>query len=99
MHRPPPGRAVHRETSRPKVAIIIDDLGHHRDLDLSLIKLDLPLSLAILPSAPFTDIMVREATRKGREILLHQPMEPTDYPCVEPGPGALVKSSRFWIGT
>jgi len=90
-HWPRPGRGARRDC-RPKVAIIIDDLGHHHDLDLSLIKLDLPLSLAILPCAPFTDVMVREATRKGCEILLHQPMEPKDYPCVNPGPGALLLS-------
>jgi polysaccharide deacetylase 2 family uncharacterized protein YibQ len=83
---------VWSEKSRPRVAIIIDDIGQHHDLDLSFIKLDLPLSLAILPLAPFTDLMVREATRKGREILLHQPMEPNDYPNVKPGPGALLLS-------
>jgi polysaccharide deacetylase 2 family uncharacterized protein YibQ len=87
-----PGRGVRSEPYRPMVAIIIDDLGNNCNLDLELIKLDLPLSLAILPSAPFTDVMVREATRKGREILLHQPMEPKDYPCVKPGPGALLLS-------
>jgi len=54
--------------------------------------LDLPLTLAILPGAPFTDIMVREATKKGRDVLLHQPMEPKDYPCVKPGPGAILLS-------
>jgi len=98
-HRPRPGRGVRRGHPRPKVAIIIDDLGHHYDLDLSLIKLDLPLSLAILPSAPFTDVTVQEAIRKGREIILHQPMEPKDYPCVKPGPGALLLSmnnSEIW---
>jgi polysaccharide deacetylase 2 family uncharacterized protein YibQ len=83
---------VRSERCRPRVAIIIDDIGQHYDLDLSFIKLDLPLSLAILPSAPFTDLMVREATRKGREILLHQPMEPKDYPNVKPGTGALLLS-------
>jgi uncharacterized protein len=85
-------KGARREHRRPRVAIIIDDLGNHHDLDLSLIKLDLPLSLAILPSAPFTDVVVQEATRRGREIILHQPMEPKDYPCVKPGPGALLLS-------
>lgn len=91
-HRPVPVRGPRRGEPRPRIAIIIDDLGHNRELDLSLIDLNLPLSLAILPSAPFTDVVVREATRKGREILLHQPMEPRDYPCVNPGPGALLLS-------
>jgi uncharacterized protein len=85
-------RDLRTEIHRPRVAIIIDDLGHNRDLDLSFIRLDLPLTLAILPGAPFTDIMVREATKKGCEVLLHQPMEPKDYPCVKPGPGAILLS-------
>jgi len=87
-----PVKGFRRGQVPPRIAIIIDDLGHNRDLDLSLIDLDLPLSLAILPSAPFTDVVVREATRKGREILLHQPMEPEEYPYVNPGHGALLLS-------
>ena len=46
----------------------------------------------MLPSAPFTGIVAREAKRKGREILLHLPMEPKKYPAVKPGPGALLLS-------
>jgi len=90
--KPMPVKGFRGEPSRPKISIIIDDLGNNIDLDLSVIELSLPLSLAILPSAPFTDAVVREATRKGREILLHQPMEPKDYPCVKPGSGALLLS-------
>jgi len=83
---------VNKASWRPKVAIIIDDLGYHRDLDLQFIRLDLPLSFAILPWAPFTKAATQEASGRGREILLHQPMEPRDYPCIEPGVGALLLS-------
>jgi len=88
----PSGIGVNKTSSRPRVAIIIDDLGYHRDVDLQLIRLDLPLSFAILPWAPFTNFVTQEASRRGRELLLHQPMEPRDYPCIDPGVGALLLS-------
>jgi uncharacterized protein len=87
-----PQKGIKTATRGPRVALIIDDLGYHRDVDLQLIGLDIPLSVAILPSAPFTDVVAQAAARQGRDILLHQPMEPKDYPCVEPGPGALLLS-------
>ncbi len=92
IHTPLTRRGIQGEDFRPKVSIIIDDLGYNPDLAISFIELNLALSLAILPSAPFTDAIVREANKKGREIILHQPMEPKDYPWVNPGPGALLLS-------
>jgi polysaccharide deacetylase 2 family uncharacterized protein YibQ len=77
---------------RSRVAIIIDDLGYDPDIALSFIQLDMPLSLSVLPSAPFTDMIVRKATEKGCELILHLPMEPKHFPSVNPGPGALFLS-------
>lgn len=87
----PPTQIKGRET-RPKIAIIIDDLGYNPELASAFFGLDLALSFSILPSAPFTDVIVREANRMRREIILHQPMEPKDYPSVTPGQGALLLS-------
>ncbi len=74
----------------PKIAIIIDDIGNDRDLAIAFMDLDLPLSLSVLPSAPHTVDIVNEANRRGAELLLHLPMEPKDYPNLNPGPGALL---------
>lgn len=76
----------------PEIAIIIDDLGYNADTDFSFFKLDLPLSFSVLPYGPFTQSVVRKANREGRELLLHLPMEPKNYPSVKPGPGALLLS-------
>jgi polysaccharide deacetylase 2 family uncharacterized protein YibQ len=84
---PPPPQTV-----RPKVAIIIDDLGYDAEIASSLIRLNLGLSLSVLPSAPFTEQIVREGNRQGRELMVHMPMEPKNYPSVKPGPGALLLS-------
>ena len=80
------------EIVRPRVAIIIDDLGYDSDVAFSFMKLDLLLSYSVLPSAPFTGVVVREANKEGCELLLHLPMEPKNYPALNPGPGALLLS-------
>ena len=73
-----------------KIAIVIDDMGYDLDLAIAFMDLDLPLSLSVLPSAPRTVDIVYEANRRGTELLLHLPMEPKDYPDLNPGPGAVL---------
>ncbi|MFH1350094.1 MAG: divergent polysaccharide deacetylase family protein [Pseudomonadota bacterium] len=76
--------------TRPEIAIIIDDLGYNRDLAFSFIHSTLPISLSVLPLAPHTKDIANEANRWGRELMLHLPMEPKDYPRLNPGPGTLL---------
>jgi polysaccharide deacetylase 2 family uncharacterized protein YibQ len=80
------------EDERPRLAIIIDDLGYDPSLARAFIQLDLPLSFSVLPSAPFTKRIVEEANKAECELILHLPMEPKNYPSVNPGPGALYLS-------
>jgi uncharacterized protein len=77
---------------RPRIAIIIDDLGYDAESNLPFFRLDLPLSLSVLPNGPSTKSIVRMANEEGRELVLHLPMEPRNYPSVKPGPGALLLS-------
>lgn len=73
----------------PKVAIIIDDLGYDRQIAEKFLGLDAALTFSILPHSPFQDAIARKANEKGLEIMLHLPMEPMEYPKINPGPGAL----------
>ncbi|MCX5864591.1 MAG: divergent polysaccharide deacetylase family protein [Deltaproteobacteria bacterium] len=75
-------------TDRPFVAIVIDDMGYRQNTGKALLALDLPLSFAFLPFTPFSDELQQEAQARGRDILLHLPLEPMD-PKANPGPGAL----------
>lgn len=84
--------SVETKRSRPRVAIIIDDLGYDPRLAAAFMRLGLPLTLSILPRTPFGGAIGREATKKGLEVLLHQPMEPADYAEKDPGPAALFVS-------
>jgi uncharacterized protein len=76
----------------PLVAIVIDDLGYQRQVALDFINLEYPLTLSFLPQAPFALEMARQALQKGKETLLHLPMEPRNYPETDPGPGTLLTS-------
>jgi len=74
--------------SKPLVAIIIDDMGHHSTIGRDLIGLNLNLTFAFLPYAPHTQEQLKLASQRGRDIMLHIPMEPSDLKW-DPGPDAL----------
>lgn len=74
------------------VAIIIDDVGHNHPAAKPFIEMDHPVALSILPNRPFSKELASEAFQKGKTILLHLPMQPTGYPEVDPGQGAILLS-------
>jgi len=76
----------------PKVAIIIDDLGYDRFIAKKFLALDGVFTFSVLPHSPYTKRIARAAEAKGYDIMLHLPMEPMEYPTVNPGPGALLTS-------
>lgn len=93
-HQPPPAATRPKKpkekplSNKPLVAIVIDDMGYRQNTGKALLALDLPLSFAFLPFTPFSAELQQEAQTKGRDILLHLPLEPVD-PKWNPGPGAL----------
>lgn len=76
------------EDGRPKIAIVIDDLGNSPASVVALNRLPVPLTLAFLPYAEGVAAQAASARAAGHELLIHMPMEPmsTDWP----GPDALV---------
>ena len=79
-------------TKLPRVALIIDDLGYDKKMAEKFLELDINLTLSILPHSPFQNKIGHLANLKGLEIMLHMPMEPVEYPEVNPGPGTLLSS-------
>ena len=77
-------------TRVPKVAIVIDDLGYDGKLAKRFLKIKGPLSFSVLPHGTFSKSIARRIHDAGQELLLHLPMEPTGYPEVNPGVGALL---------
>lgn len=80
------------EPPKPKVAIIIDDMGYNRAFGEQLLALDYALTFSYLPYGPYTQDQEEEAWIRGRDILLHQPLE-TLGRRNDPGPGALYVDS------
>lgn len=72
----------------PLIAIVIDDIGPARHNSLKAIDLAPPLTLAFLPYAERVKPLVKSASQRGHEIMLHMPMEPMDL-SNDPGPGYL----------
>lgn len=74
----------------PIAAIVVDDIGYDRQMGERFLSLDAPLTYALLPHAPFARTFLAQARSAGHEIMLHLPMEPNEFPEVDPGPGALL---------
>jgi hypothetical protein len=70
---------------------VIDDLGGENKISQELLHWDLPLTFSILPFAPYSKTLAEEAHRRGKEIILHLPMEPRGYPEIKPGEGVLLR--------
>jgi polysaccharide deacetylase 2 family uncharacterized protein YibQ len=75
---------------RPKVAIVIDDLGGENHISQELLRWNLPLTFSILPFTPYSKTLASAAHQKGKEVILHLPMEPHGYPEIRPGEGVLL---------
>jgi len=68
-----------RPSPRPKLALVIDDLGYSRNgVVESILSLDLPLTISVLPSLPYSTFALERAQKEGKCTLLHLPMEPDD---------------------
>ncbi|CAB1084948.1 Possible divergent polysaccharide deacetylase [Olavius algarvensis Delta 1 endosymbiont] len=76
----------------PLVAIIIDDLGYDKKIAEQFSSLQAEITFSILPHSPFQERITRLSRDQGLEVMLHLPMEPMEYPAVDPGPGTLLTS-------
>ena len=86
-----PNPAEHASHHRPRIAIIIDDIGNSKRVGEEIIALDLPLAFSILPHSPHANHLAILAKARGRDLLLHLPME-ADDPKWSPTPGTLLLS-------
>ncbi|HPI93116.1 MAG TPA: divergent polysaccharide deacetylase family protein [Deltaproteobacteria bacterium] len=69
-----------------RVAIIIDDMGQDMGIARKLAAIDADLTFAVLPHEPYTADVARYLHSRGRQVLLHLPMEGNGK---NPGQGAI----------
>ena len=72
----------------PKVAVLIDDLGYRWTEGVRAARLPGWVAVAILPHTTYSVALAREAQHRGKEIVLHIPMQAVEEGS-KPGPGAL----------
>jgi polysaccharide deacetylase 2 family uncharacterized protein YibQ len=86
-------RPVAAPASRPRIAIVLHDLGLNQQLTLlAAERLPPEISFSFNPYAQNLAALVERARTIGHEALLDLPMEPFDYPSSDPGPYTLLTS-------
>jgi polysaccharide deacetylase 2 family uncharacterized protein YibQ len=75
--QPPEKPAKKPAVKLPRVAIVIDDLGPNKKMAMSVLVINAPLTLSILPQEVYSAWIAEEGHRMGREIIVHIPMEAT----------------------
>lgn len=87
--------AVHwSQTNKPKIAIIIDDLGLDEEATKILAKMKGPLTLAYLPYANHLEVQTSLVRSAGHELMVHLPMQ-SQHKTVDPGDNALLDDLSF----
>lgn len=64
--------------ARAKVAVVLDDWGYSQRLVPEVLKLNRPVTLAILPHQRYSTATDRAVRGSRCEVILHMPMEPWD---------------------
>ena len=80
--------AVPLSEGRPRIAIVIDDLGVDKRRTARATALPGPLTMAFLSYATDLDRQTAAARAGGHELLVHVPMQPQSE-SVDPGPNVL----------
>jgi polysaccharide deacetylase 2 family uncharacterized protein YibQ len=76
----------------PRICIIIDDIGFDRKNAYEFADMGIDITLSVLPFTPFAKEIIKKASNSNTEFMVHIPMEPVEYPDIDPGPGALLSS-------
>ena len=83
----------------PRIALVLfgfgDDVGEAR----RTFDLPLPFAVAIVPGSRVSNALFQAARELGREVVLHLPLEPVNYPALNPGPGTLLVTMKPDLAT
>lgn len=82
---------VRDSLNQVKFALIIDDVGNHRQ-DEQALSLPGPLTIAILPHTPHSKRLAQQAQQRDLEVLIHLPMQALSGKALGPGGVTLTQS-------
>jgi|GEM_PF-2489454 len=66
--------SAYKNTGKPQIAIIIDDIGYGKTLGQQFIDLPYPLSYAFIPFSPYGEKLAAQAHKRNKLVMLHAPM-------------------------
>lgn len=72
----PAREATAEQAPRPRLTLVIDDLGQNPARDRRVLQLPGPVALAILPDTRHAADLAEQAHRTGKTVMLHMPMAP-----------------------
>jgi polysaccharide deacetylase 2 family uncharacterized protein YibQ len=81
---------VVRPSVRPRLAIIIDDMGPDIKKLAELLEVKGQLTVAVMPNMKDSGRISSLASSKGLDVIVHMPMEPRELTEHNPGGGALL---------
>ena len=91
--------AIAKEPGPPRITLIIDDLGYAYRAGRRAVDLPGPVVYAVLPRTPRGAELAAYARSRGKEVLLHQPMQSMDERLApEPG-GVTLDTGRRQFAT
>jgi hypothetical protein len=74
---------------RPRIAIVIDDLGDSLDTARKVLALEPAVTVAVIPFREASAAVAAAAVASDREVILHLPLEPERGTAMEGGTGFL----------
>lgn len=86
-------------TPRPSIALIIDDLGNQRETGRRAVALPGPVACAFLPYGHFTRQLAQQAHTRGKEVMLHLPMQSVTNDRSDQGELLLDMTHRQFVST
>ena len=87
------------EELRPRIALIVDDVGYDLERALELLNLRRPMSISIFPKLKYSGHIAETAQELGFEVMMHLPMEPSEKLRRNPGfiTSAMTEREMYWV--
>ena len=77
-----------------RVALVVYGLGDDAAAADSFFALPVPFAVAVVPGTRAGERVLLRARQRAREVVIHLPLEPINYPRVNPGPGTVLVTMK-----
>lgn len=82
------------ERPAPRLALVLFGFGDDPELARRVLELPVGFAVALPPETKTGATLFRAARDRGHEVVLHVPLEPVNYPQLNPGTGTLLVTMK-----